>query len=81
MPGGMVHVGTVTVAGLPPARPGDGDAADTNRFAAAFFAGPASMGDATERMQEIGRQVAVPTPNIDALFGLARLQAQVRGLY
>jgi 2-dehydropantoate 2-reductase len=30
---------------------------------------------------EIGRQVAVPTPNIDALFGLARLQAQVRGLY
>ncbi|RYF03397.1 MAG: 2-dehydropantoate 2-reductase, partial [Oxalobacteraceae bacterium] len=30
---------------------------------------------------EIGRQVDVPTPNIDALFGLARLQAQVRGLY
>ena len=30
---------------------------------------------------EIGRQVAVQTPNIDALFGLARLQAQVRGLY
>ena len=30
---------------------------------------------------EIGRQVAVPTPNIDALFGIARLQAQVRGLY
>ena len=30
---------------------------------------------------EIGRRVAVPTPNIDALFGLARLQAQVRGLY
>jgi 2-dehydropantoate 2-reductase len=30
---------------------------------------------------EIGRQVGVPTPNIDALFGLARLQARVRGLY
>jgi 2-dehydropantoate 2-reductase len=30
---------------------------------------------------EIGRQVGVDTPNIDALFGLARLQARVRGLY
>lgn len=30
---------------------------------------------------EISRQVGVPTPNIDALFGLARLQARVRGLY
>ena len=30
---------------------------------------------------EIGRQVQVPTPWINALAGLARLQAQVRGLY
>lgn len=30
---------------------------------------------------EIARQLALPTPNIDALFGLARLQARVRGLY
>ena len=30
---------------------------------------------------EIGRQVEVPTPNLDALFGLAGLQARVRGLY
>jgi 2-dehydropantoate 2-reductase len=30
---------------------------------------------------EIGCQVGVPTPDINALFGLARLQAQVRGLY
>lgn len=30
---------------------------------------------------EIGRQVDVETPNIDALFGLARLQARMRGLY
>ncbi len=30
---------------------------------------------------EIARQLELPTPNIDALFGLARLQARVRGLY
>jgi 2-dehydropantoate 2-reductase len=30
---------------------------------------------------EIGRHVAVPTPNIDALYGLARLHARVHGLY
>ena len=30
---------------------------------------------------EIGAQVGVATPNIDALFGLARLQARVRGSY
>jgi 2-dehydropantoate 2-reductase len=30
---------------------------------------------------EIARQLALPTPNIDALFGLARLQARVLGLY
>lgn len=30
---------------------------------------------------EIARQLAVPTPNIEALFGLARLHARVRGLY
>lgn len=30
---------------------------------------------------EIARQVQVSTPNLDALFGLSRLQASVRGLY
>lgn len=30
---------------------------------------------------EIGRAVGVATPDIDALFGLARLHARVRGLY
>ncbi|HRO59208.1 MAG TPA: ketopantoate reductase C-terminal domain-containing protein, partial [Burkholderiaceae bacterium] len=32
-------------------------------------------------VREIGRQVDVPTPNIDALFGLARLQARTKNLY
>jgi 2-dehydropantoate 2-reductase len=30
---------------------------------------------------EIGRRLSVPTPNIDALLGLTRLFARVRGLY
>lgn len=32
-------------------------------------------------VREIGRRVGVATPNIDALLGLTRLFAQVRGLY
>jgi 2-dehydropantoate 2-reductase len=32
-------------------------------------------------VREIGAKVGVATPNIDALLGLARLFAQVRGLY
>jgi 2-dehydropantoate 2-reductase len=32
-------------------------------------------------VREIGLAVAVPTPTIDALLGLARLQARIRGLY
>ncbi|MBL8363270.1 MAG: 2-dehydropantoate 2-reductase [Rubrivivax sp.] len=32
-------------------------------------------------VHEIGRRVGVPTPAIDALYGLTRLFAQVRGLY
>jgi 2-dehydropantoate 2-reductase len=32
-------------------------------------------------VREIGRMVGEPTPAIDALLGLARLHAQVRGLY
>lgn len=32
-------------------------------------------------VNEIGAMVGVPTPNIDALFGLVRLFARVRGLY
>jgi 2-dehydropantoate 2-reductase len=30
---------------------------------------------------EIGRRLALPTPNIDALLGLTRLFARVKGLY
>jgi 2-dehydropantoate 2-reductase len=32
-------------------------------------------------VREIGRRVGVPTPNIDALFGLTRLFGRVHGLY
>ena len=32
-------------------------------------------------VREIGQRVGEPTPNIDALLGLARLHARVRGLY
>jgi 2-dehydropantoate 2-reductase len=32
-------------------------------------------------VREIGARLALPTPNIDALFGLARLMARQRGLY
>ncbi len=32
-------------------------------------------------VREIGQMTAEPTPNIDAMLGLARLQARVRGLY
>jgi 2-dehydropantoate 2-reductase len=32
-------------------------------------------------VHEIGKRVGVPTPQIDALFGLARLFARERGLY
>jgi 2-dehydropantoate 2-reductase len=32
-------------------------------------------------VRELGARADVPTPNIDALFGLARLFARVRGLY
>ncbi|MFD0669404.1 2-dehydropantoate 2-reductase [Ramlibacter sp. MAHUQ-53] len=32
-------------------------------------------------VREIGQRTGVPTPTIDALLGLARLHAQVRGLY
>ena len=32
-------------------------------------------------VREIGQRVGVATPNIDALLGLTRLFAQVRGLY
>jgi len=32
-------------------------------------------------VRELGQHVGVPTPDTDALFGLARLHARVRGLY
>jgi len=45
-------------------------------------AGRAVELDALVRVvREIGRMTGEPTPNIDALLGLARLHAQVRGLY
>ena len=42
---------------------------------------PVELDALVASVMEIGHQLAVPTANIDALFGLARLQAQVRGLY
>jgi 2-dehydropantoate 2-reductase len=32
-------------------------------------------------VKELGELTAVPTPFTDALLGLARLQAQMKGLY
>ncbi len=32
-------------------------------------------------VHELGRRLAIPTPNVDALFGLARLFGRVHGLY
>ena len=32
-------------------------------------------------VRELGQLASVPTPNTDALLGLARLHARVRGLY
>lgn len=32
-------------------------------------------------VQELGRRLDLPTPNVDALLGLTRLMAQTRGLY
>ena len=32
-------------------------------------------------VHELGRRVGVPTPNVDALFGMARLFGRVHGLY
>lgn len=42
---------------------------------------PVELDALVHSVVEISRQVNVATPNIDALFGLARLQARVRGLY
>jgi 2-dehydropantoate 2-reductase len=32
-------------------------------------------------VHELGRRLAIPTPNVDALFGLTRLFGRTRGLY
>jgi 2-dehydropantoate 2-reductase len=32
-------------------------------------------------VREIGARLQLPTPNVDALFGLTRLMARQRGLY
>ena len=32
-------------------------------------------------VHEIGARIGAPTPNTDALLGLARLHARMRGLY
>ncbi|WP_454737240.1 2-dehydropantoate 2-reductase [Cupriavidus necator] len=42
---------------------------------------PVELDALVHAVLEISRQVGVSTPNIDALFGLARLQARTRGLY
>ncbi|MEF7616655.1 2-dehydropantoate 2-reductase [Aquincola sp. MAHUQ-54] len=42
---------------------------------------PVELDAIVAAVQEIGRHVGVATPCIDALLGLARLHAQVRGLY
>jgi 2-dehydropantoate 2-reductase len=42
---------------------------------------PVELDAIVTAVQEIGQRVGEPTPSIDALLGLARLHAQVRGLY
>jgi 2-dehydropantoate 2-reductase len=42
---------------------------------------PVELDALVAAVQELGRLTQVPTPNTDALFGLARLHARVRGLY
>ncbi|MFI0479772.1 2-dehydropantoate 2-reductase [Actinomadura sp. 9N215] len=42
---------------------------------------PVELDALVTSVTELGRAVGVPTPSIDALLGLARLNAQVRGLY
>jgi 2-dehydropantoate 2-reductase len=43
--------------------------------------GPLEIDALVASVREIGQHVGVPTPQIDALLGLVRLQAQTRGLY
>ncbi|TYK44624.1 2-dehydropantoate 2-reductase [Actinomadura decatromicini] len=42
---------------------------------------PVELDALVAAVTELGRAVGVPTPSVDALFGLARLNARVRGLY
>ena len=42
---------------------------------------PVELDALVSAVREIGERAGIATPNIDALLGLARLQAQVRGLY
>jgi 2-dehydropantoate 2-reductase len=42
---------------------------------------PVELDALVSAVREIGQKVGEPTPQIDTLLGLARLQAQVRGLY
>ncbi|TDB83447.1 2-dehydropantoate 2-reductase [Actinomadura sp. KC216] len=42
---------------------------------------PVELDALVTAVTELAREVGVPTPSIDALLGLARLNAQVRGLY
>lgn len=42
---------------------------------------PLELDAITGVVHELGQRLGVPTPNIDALFGLARLFGRVRGLY
>jgi 2-dehydropantoate 2-reductase len=42
---------------------------------------PVEIDALVSAVREIGQKTGVPTPNIDALLGLARLHARTRGLY
>lgn len=42
---------------------------------------PVELDALVAAVTELGREVGVPTPSVDALLGLARLNARVRGLY
>ncbi|MFC4055047.1 2-dehydropantoate 2-reductase [Actinomadura syzygii] len=42
---------------------------------------PVELDALVAAVTELGRAVGVPTPSVDALLGLARLNARVRGLY
>jgi 2-dehydropantoate 2-reductase len=78
-----------TAIGCPIAQSGDDRIAITRRLGAFktsmlqdVEAGkPVELDALVSVVREIGERAGIATPNIDALLGLARLQARVRGLY